>query len=81
MPAILVELAFISNPNDVKLLRDNQVDFARAIIRRLAKYGGLTTNSVILAISKTSMSKNNTTIQLLKSLPEKDLILINTAMQ
>lgn len=34
MPAVLVELAFISNEDDEKLLRNNQDDFARAIYKR-----------------------------------------------
>ena len=33
MPAVLVEMAFIDNPDDAILLRDRQDDFARAIAR------------------------------------------------
>ena len=38
MPAVLVELAFISNEDDEELLRNNQVDFARAIARGVTDY-------------------------------------------
>ena len=41
MPAILVELAFIDNPNDAELLRTCQNDFAKAIVKGLAEYGGI----------------------------------------
>lgn len=42
MPAILIELAFISNEGDASLLRNNQADFARAIVKGLCNYGGIT---------------------------------------
>ena len=38
MPAVLVECAFIDNPNDAKLLRDREDDFARAIARGITDY-------------------------------------------
>lgn len=38
MPAVLVELAFISNTSDALLLRDNQDDFARAVARGVTDY-------------------------------------------
>jgi N-acetylmuramoyl-L-alanine amidase len=38
MPAVLVELAFISNEGDEELLRDRQDDFARAIARGVTDY-------------------------------------------
>ena len=38
MPAVLVELAFISNEDDEKILRNNQDDFARAIARGVTDY-------------------------------------------
>ncbi len=38
MPAVLVEMAFISNEEDAALLRDNQDDFARAIARGVTDY-------------------------------------------
>lgn len=38
MPAVLVELAFISNEEDEALLRDRQDDFARAIARGVTDY-------------------------------------------
>ncbi len=38
MPAVLVELAFISNEDDEELLRNNQDDFARAIARGVTDY-------------------------------------------
>lgn len=38
MPAVLVETAFIDNPDDAKFLRDNQDDFARAIARGITDY-------------------------------------------
>ncbi len=41
MAAILVELAFIDNESDAALLRDKQRDFAKAIVKGLAEYGGL----------------------------------------
>ena len=39
MPAILIELAFIDNPNDAELLCNRQNDFAKAIVKGLAEYG------------------------------------------
>ena len=41
MPAVLVELAFISNPDDAGLLRDYKEDFARAIAKGIMEWGGL----------------------------------------
>ena len=38
MPAVLVELAFISNMSDALLLRDRQDDFAKAIARGVTDY-------------------------------------------
>lgn len=38
MPAVLVELAFISNDSDEQLLADAQDDFARAIARGITDY-------------------------------------------
>ena len=38
MPAVLVETAFISNPDDAILLMDRQDDFARAIARGVTDY-------------------------------------------
>lgn len=38
MPAVLVELAFISNESDEQLLADNRDDFARAIARGITDY-------------------------------------------
>ena len=38
MPATLIELGFIDNANDAKLLRDRQDDFARAIARGISDY-------------------------------------------
>ena len=38
MPAVLVEMAFIDNPDDAVLLRDRQDDFARAIARGVTDY-------------------------------------------
>lgn len=38
MPAVLVELAFISNVSDEQLLADAQDDFARAIARGITDY-------------------------------------------
>ena len=38
MPAVLVETAFIDNPNDAILLRDRQDDFARAIARGISDF-------------------------------------------
>lgn len=38
MPAVLVEMAFISNDDDASLLACNQDDFARAIARGISDY-------------------------------------------
>jgi N-acetylmuramoyl-L-alanine amidase len=38
MPAVLVEMAFIDNPDDAVLLRDDQDEFARAIARGVTDY-------------------------------------------
>ena len=38
MPAVLVELAFIDNPDDAKLLANCQDDFARAVARGVTDY-------------------------------------------
>lgn len=38
MPAVLVELAFITNDEDVQLLIDNKEDFAAAIARAVTDY-------------------------------------------
>ena len=38
MPAVLVELAFISNAEDVVLLTEQQDEFARAIARGVTDY-------------------------------------------
>jgi len=38
MPAMLVELAFITNPSDAEKLRDNQRQFAEAIYDGLVEY-------------------------------------------
>lgn len=38
MPAILVETAFICNPNDAELLRNKKDEFARAIARGITDY-------------------------------------------
>lgn len=38
MPAVLVELAFISNKDDEKLLINAQDEFARAIARGVTDY-------------------------------------------
>lgn len=41
MPAVLVEMAFIDEENDEKLLRNKQDDFARAIARGVTDYENL----------------------------------------
>lgn len=41
MPAILIELGYLSNPSDAQKLRDNQYDFAYGIYQGLLKYFGL----------------------------------------
>ena len=41
MPAILIELAFISNADDAEILKNYQWRFANAIARGLAEYCGL----------------------------------------
>lgn len=41
MPAVLVELAFISNEDDVQLLINNQEDFAAAVARGITNYIGM----------------------------------------
>ena len=45
-PAVLVELAFISNVNDSQLLRDRQEDFANAIAQGIINYCGVNANVV-----------------------------------
>jgi N-acetylmuramoyl-L-alanine amidase len=40
MPAILVELAYISNPSDVEKLRNNQYLFAQGIYNGIMRYFG-----------------------------------------
>lgn len=40
MPAVLVEMAFIDNPEDAALLADHQDDFAKAIARGVTDYEG-----------------------------------------
>ena len=40
MPAVLVETAFIVNPYDAKLLKNNQDEFARAIARGVTDLAG-----------------------------------------
>ena len=42
MPAILVELAYITNENDVQKLVNDQYAFAYAIYEGLCRYLGLT---------------------------------------
>ena len=37
-PAVLIETAFIDNPDDAKLLVDREDDFARAIARGVTDY-------------------------------------------
>lgn len=43
-PAVLVELAFISNAGDAQILRDRQEDFARAIAQGISNYCGVNAN-------------------------------------
>lgn len=38
MPAVLVEMAFITNDDDLQLLLDRQDDFARAIVAGIVEY-------------------------------------------
>lgn len=38
MPAVLVEMAFIDNDSDARILRDRQDDLARAIARGVTDY-------------------------------------------
>ena len=40
MPAILVEMAYISNPSDAEKLRDNQFGFANGIYKGILRYFG-----------------------------------------
>ena len=40
MPAILVELAYLSNPSDSEKLRDNQYQFAQGIYTGIMRYFG-----------------------------------------
>lgn len=40
MPAILVEMAYISNPEDAELLRNNQYQFAQGIYIGIMRYFG-----------------------------------------
>ena len=40
MPAVLIELAFITNPEDLKVLEERQDELARAIARGITDYEG-----------------------------------------
>ncbi|MBR6709198.1 MAG: N-acetylmuramoyl-L-alanine amidase, partial [Clostridia bacterium] len=42
MPAVLVELGFISNPEDAALMRDRPDLFAEGLYRGLRNYLGMT---------------------------------------
>ena len=41
MPSVLVELAYLSNPEDAELLMDKQYAFADGIYRGMLRYFGL----------------------------------------
>ena len=47
MPAVLVETAFIDNPDDAKLLVEREDDFARAIARGVTDYFAFPSPDVI----------------------------------
>ena len=48
MPAVLVETAFIDNPNDAKLLVESEDDFARAIARGVTDYFAKTSQNLTI---------------------------------
>ena len=62
MAAILIELAFITNDGDAQLLRNRQADFAKAIVKGLCNYGGISTNvevkEIEVEVSQKSHSVN-----------------------
>lgn len=72
MPAVLIELAFISNPDDAKLLRYNQLDFAKAIALGLADFSGLSLSpDVIDSPSEPPVSHQTTNSNVIASLSAK----------
>lgn len=66
MPAILIELVFISNPDDAKLLRDNKKNFAKAVAKGLAEYCGIFPVPDII-----DKPKDNLNFEIIASLSEK----------
>ena len=46
MPSILIEYAFYSNPNDLKILKNNQDDLAEATVKAICKYFAITYKSI-----------------------------------
>jgi hypothetical protein len=68
MPAMLIELAFITNPSDAKLLKNKQDDFVEAIFNEICKNYNIT-------IKATTEKTLTTTNDIINALVKRDIIL------
>jgi len=77
--SLLIEYGFIDNPNDVKKLQNNLLDYAEAVVRAVARYigvpytapGGVTESTYVVQKGDSLYSiaqKFNTTVDKLKEL-------------
>lgn len=77
--SLLIEYGFIDNPNDVKKLQNNLLDYAEAVVRAVARYigvpytapGGVTESTYVVQRGDSLYSiaqKFNTTVDKLKEL-------------